>query len=200
MESVAGPDGGDLALYRRSEEGEIAEQVDLVAGARGLVIGDGRLGLLCAHVLAANGLAVDVAGRHPERAGLLATGAAYASGAEDRQYDIVVEATGSPSMFANALARVRPRGTLVMKTTSEAPAQVDLAPLVVNEIQVVGSRCGPFEPALKALAAGAVPVEGFVAARYPLEQGVEALEQAARPGVLKVLLEVEAPGGASQPG
>lgn len=166
---------------------EIAEQVALAPGMDALVLGDGRLGLLCAQVLAVQGVSVALRGRHPERRALLGAGCAYED--EPRaDYDLVVEATGDPASLAAALAAVRPRGTVVLKTTSEGRASLDLAPLVVDEITVVGSRCGPFPPALAALAAGTVAVEPMIAARYPLGRGPEAFEQAARRGVLKVLL------------
>ena len=167
---------------------EIAEQVELAARARALVVGDGRLGLLCAHVLVLHGVEVALRGRHSERAALLPAGARY----EDEPgagYDLVVEATGDPQALPAALASVRPRGTLVLKTTSEGRTTLDLAPVVVDEITLVGSRCGPFEPALAALAGGTVPVEPLVHARFPLEHGAEALAEAARAGVLKVLLQ-----------
>jgi threonine dehydrogenase-like Zn-dependent dehydrogenase len=176
---------------------EIAEQLELVPGARALLVGDGRLGILCAHVLARHGLELTVAGHHPERRELLPAGARWleeplepAAGAE--RFDLVVEATGRADVLPRALARVRPRGTLVLKTTTEAPVSLDLAPLVIDEVRLVGSRCGPFEPAIEALARGEIPVEGMIQARYPLDRGVEALRRAGEPGVLKVLIEMEA--------
>ena len=180
---------------------EIAEQVEIDALENALVLGDGRLGLLCAQVLARAGLRVTVGGRHPERAALLPAGVELrtdlgaqsdvAGAARDApRWDLVVEATGRPEVLQLALARVRPRGTVVLKTTSEAAAPLDLAPLVVDEITLVGSRCGPFEPALRALADGSVRVERMIAERYPLERGPEAFERAGTPGVLKVLFEV----------
>lgn len=169
---------------------EIAEQVELAPGERALVLGDGRLGLLCAQVLALAGLDVTLEGRHPERAAFLPPAVQYARGAPPRKaFDLVVEATGDPQMLAGALERVRPRGTVVLKTTSERPARLDWAPVVVDEVRIVGSRCGPFEPALEALAAGRVEVLPLVQARFPLERGAEALAEAARPGVLKVLIQ-----------
>ena len=170
---------------------EIVEQTDLGEVGRALVVGDGRLGLLCAQVLALHVPRVDVAGRHPERAARLAADLRWvADPAAEERYDLVVEATGAPEVLAAALGFVRPRGTVVLKTTAERPATLDLAPLVVDEITLVGSRCGPFEPALEALAAGRVQVEPLVEARYPLEQGAEAFERAGRRGVLKVLVDV----------
>lgn len=170
---------------------EIVEQVDLTAIERALVVGDGRLGLLCAQVLALDLARVDVAGRHPERAARFAADLRWvADPAAEPRYDLVVEATGSPEMLAAALGLVRPGGTVVLKTTAERPATLDLAPLVVDEITLVGSRCGPFAPALDALASGRVEVEPLVEARYPLERGAEAFERAARRGILKVLIDV----------
>lgn len=170
---------------------EIGEQVELTPGERALVIGDGRLGMLCAQVLALRGLIVELAGRHPERAGILPDSVRWVARPSGTDYDLVVEATGDPAALATALACVRPTGVVVLKTTSEAPAALDLAPLVVNEIRLVGSRCGPFAPALEALASGAVVVEPMIQGRYPLERGGEALAAAGRPGVLKVLIEME---------
>lgn len=177
----------------------IAEQIDLSAVRRALVAGDGRLGILCAHVLALHGLELVVAGRHPERKVLLPRGVEHETGLlepgaapPNELFDLVVEATGDPSVIQAALAHVRPRGALVLKTTSELPAELDLAPLVVNELRLVGSRCGRFEPALRALAEGTVPVQDLVAARYPLEEGPAALARAGGPGVLKVLIETQA--------
>lgn len=174
---------------------EIAEQVELRADQRALVAGDGKLGLLCAHVLALHGLEVTVAGHHPERALLLPAGARHAGSLEDlrergaQPFALAVEATGSPAGLAAVLAHLEPRGTLVLKTTCERPADLDLAGVVVNELTLVGSRCGPFEPALQALERGGIPLEGWIAATYPLEEAEAAMEHAARPGTLKVLIE-----------
>lgn len=172
---------------------EIPEQVD-VDGRRALVAGDGRLGLLIAQVLALRGCEVTCAGRHPERAELLPDGIRFITGALEstpsgRSYDIAVEATGSPDALTRLVGHVRPRGVIVLKTTTERPATLDLAPLVVDEITVVGSRCGPFERALDALSDGAVDPRPMIEARYPLTDAVTALDHAARGGVLKVLID-----------
>lgn len=175
---------------------EILAQVAPAPETRALVIGDGRLGILCAHALASAGLAPVVAGRHPERAELLPRSASHQVGLVERgaplpagEFELVVEASGDPSVLALAIPCVQPGGTLVLKTTSERPAELDLAPVVVNELRVVGSRCGRFEPAIRALAAGAVPIEGLIAARFPLERACEAFSLAARGGMLKVLVD-----------
>lgn len=174
---------------------QIGEQLALTPGTAALVAGDGKLGLLCAMTLARAGLAVTVCGRHPERAALV-PGCRFVGGwLEDdapppARFPLVVEATGRPEVLARALRCVAPRGTLVLKTTTERSVALDGARIVVDEIRVQGSRCGRFAPALAALAARALPVERLVAARYPLAAGETAFAHAARPGVLKVLLDV----------
>lgn len=175
---------------------EIPAQVELAPGMHARVLGDGRLGLLCAQVLALSGVEVALHGRHPERGLHLPPGVVHAGAipapprpAAERA-PLVVEATGDPQVLQQALGLVAPRGTLVLKTTSERAGALDLAPLVVDEITLVGSRCGPFQPALEALAAGRIAVEPLIHARFPLEEGAAAFARAARPGTLKVLLDV----------
>jgi threonine dehydrogenase-like Zn-dependent dehydrogenase len=181
---------------------EIAEQIELARFERALVAGDGRLGLLCAHVLARAGLDVTVAGRHEARASLLPDGVNLERGlledetedeteADGRRFDLAVEATGNPQALARLVPRMAPRGTLVLKTTTERDPVLPLALVVVNELTLVGSRCGRFEPALEALAGGDVPVERFVEATFPLEEAPAAFERAAAPGTLKVLFDLE---------
>ncbi len=173
---------------------EILEQVPLGPGQRCTVLGDGKLGLLVAQVLAGSGARVRAVGRHEGK--LARLGRRGIETCLERDWrpeaeaaDVVVEATGSAEGFARALAATRPRGTLVLKSTvAERPA-LDLAPLVIHEIQVVGSRCGPFPPALRALEGGAIDVASLVSERVPLARADQALRRAAAPGVLKVLVE-----------
>ncbi len=170
---------------------EILEQVQPAPGAEAVVLGDGKLGLLVAQVLHQAGVAVLAVGKHDHKLALLRRrGIATAPIAEwdRRPADVVVEATGTAAGFSLAAAATRPRGILVLKSTVAGAAEIDLAPLVINEITVVGSRCGPFPPALAALAAGSVEVASLIAARFPLERAAEALHHAAEPGVLKVLV------------
>jgi threonine dehydrogenase-like Zn-dependent dehydrogenase len=175
---------------------QIPLDLDLPRGARALVVGDGRLGLLCAHALHEAGLSVTVAGRHEERSELLPQGVPLITGMLEEgvtaheTFPVAVEATGNAAVLPRLLSWVAPRGTLVMKTTTEQPLTLDLAPLVVNELRLVGSRCGRFKPALKLLCEGRLPVERLVHARYPLKQADRALEHASQPGVLKVLLDM----------
>jgi len=179
---------------------EIESQVELRPGESALVVGDGRLGLLCAHVLARAGLEVTVAGRHPERAELLPAGVRHRTGLFEQdasepgrpRFDLAVEVTGNPRVLQRVLACVRPRGTLVLKTTSEDRVPLDLAPIVIDELTLVGSRCGRFEPALELLRAGTIPVERWIHGRYPLSRADEALAHAGRPGTLKILIENDA--------
>jgi threonine dehydrogenase-like Zn-dependent dehydrogenase len=158
-----------------------------------LVIGDGKLGLLIAQTLALTGAEVLAVGRHPSKLALLAArGIATAVGAEfePRSFDVAVDAAGNAEGFATALSGLRPAGTLVLKSTYAGRLTCDASALVVDEIRVVGSRCGPFDRALEALAAGEVDVEPLIQARFPLADGLAAMAEAARPGRLKVLLQM----------
>lgn len=173
---------------------EIVDQVPRHSGDRALVAGDGRLGLLIAMVLREAGWDVDLAGHHPERvpAGVgarpfLLDADAAPSLAE--RYDLAVEATGAPEVLQRLFAHVRPRGKLVLKTTAGRPVPLDLTPVVVDEIELIGSRCGRFEVALEALASGRIDVESLVHHTLPLDAAPEALDLAGRRGVLKVLID-----------
>jgi len=171
---------------------EIPAQVDVEPGIRCLVLGDGKLGLLAAQVLETCGARVQVVGHHPVKLALLSRRDITTCLERDyqpRQHDLVVEATGSARGFELALACTRPRGTLVLKSTLAEHANIDLAPLVIHEIQVVGSRCGPFPPALEALADGSVEVVPLVHSRMDLARADRALAKAAEAAVLKVLVE-----------
>jgi len=171
---------------------EILEQVRVEPGTACLVLGDGKLGLLAAQVLTRAGAAVLAVGKHAGALGVLARRGirTVTLAAWDRApADLVIEATGAASGLALALAATRPRGTLVLKSTVAHAAPLNLAPAVIHEITIVGSRCGPFAPALAALAEDAVDVRSLIAVRCPLREGGAALRHAAEPGVLKVLVE-----------
>jgi len=171
---------------------EILEQVEIAKRTRCAVLGDGKLGLLCAQVLAGAGARVLAVGRHPEKLALLAQRGietVLASDWRPEPHDVVVEATGRADGFHAAVAATRPRGTLVLKSTLAESPPTDLAPIVIHEISVVGSRCGPFEPALRALADERVEVDSLVSERVPLARADEALARAASPGVIKVLID-----------
>jgi threonine dehydrogenase-like Zn-dependent dehydrogenase len=171
---------------------EVQEQVKITPGDRVVVIGDGKLGNLVAQTLALTGCALTVVGRHAGKLALLADrgiATASADAVKPRQADVVVECTGNPDGFELARAAVRPRGTIVLKSTYRGRTSLDVSRLVVDEITLVGSRCGPFAPALALLADRRVDVAPLVHARLPLADAVAAFAEAARPGVLKVLVE-----------
>ena len=172
---------------------EILEQVSIPCGEAVAVLGDGKLGLLVALVLNAHGYAVRLFGRHKEKLGIAGRAGIATEVAGDKppaaKYGWVVEATGNPGGLAMAAAMTRPRGTVILKSTVHGAVSMDAAPIVVNEITLVGSRCGRFEEALPLLAHGLIRVEETISARYPLREAARAFDEAARPGTLKVLLD-----------
>jgi threonine dehydrogenase-like Zn-dependent dehydrogenase len=171
---------------------QIQEQVHIGTADRVLVIGDGKLGNLIAQTLRATGCTLRVVGRNAakrdllERMGIRAGDGASVATAEA---DVVVECTGNPEGLVLARKAVRPRGTIVLKSTYAGDTTLNLSSIVVDEITLVGSRCGPFAPAIISLAQKHVDVRPLIQARYPLAEAVAAFEHAARPGVMKVLLE-----------
>ncbi len=170
----------------------VAEQLEIKEGTRVGVWGDGRLGLLIAMALGTTGCALTVVGRHAHKLELVRSTGATLRTTEDvlrSDFDVAVDATGTAQGFADALAHVRPQGTVVVKSTLVEPLCIDPRRLVVDEIRVMGSRCGPFEPAIAALARGIIDPRPLVDAVYPLSRGLEAFEHAARRGTLKVLLD-----------
>jgi alcohol dehydrogenase len=176
---------------------EILEQLHVAPGTRAVVLGDGKLGSLCAQVLHHAGARVTLVGRHRRKLDLAAavgidTALADAPLADDA-FALAVEATGSPAGFERARALLEPRGTLVLKSTFHGALTLETAPIVIDELTVLGSRCGPFPPAVDALAAGRIDPRPLVDATFPLRDGLAALEAAAARGAAKVLL---APGDA----
>ena len=173
----------------------ITEQVEIGPDTSVGVVGDGKLGLLCAFALAQRSKNVVIVGKHERKLEY----------AEDRDieavwlptvgkfepvFDVVVEASGSESGFATALDMVRPRGKIVLKSTFHGKPQWEAWRVVVDEITIVGSRCGRFEPALKLLEEGKVELDDLISAEFPLSKGVEAIAEAQKPGVMKVLLSM----------
>ncbi len=179
---------------------EILEQIHIRPTTRVLVLGDGKLGLLCAQVLALTGCDLTLLGHHAEKleiigrrgiaTQLLSRGMREETTALKGTADVVVEATGNPEGYRLARELVRPRGTLVLKSTYHGSTETNLSAVVVAEITVMGSRCGPFAPALRLLARGLVDVTGLIQARYPFTAIVAALHAAAQPGALKVLVNM----------
>ena len=171
---------------------EILQQVHIRPTDRVVVLGDGRLGLLCAQVVSLTGCDLVIVGHHLEKMYLMAQmgiPVALADELVNPGADVLIEATGNPSGYAAVRRLVRPRGTVVLKSTYHGSFDANLTTAVVDEVTLVGSRCGPFAPALRLLQRGLVDVKPFITARYPLIEVMTALEHAARPEALKVLVE-----------
>ncbi len=171
----------------------VLERCPMDAGVRVAVLGDGKLGLLCAMALAASGSRPLLVGKHATKLAIarargIEVALAEAARRRGRSFDVVVEASGGASGFELALDLLEPQGTLVLKSTFHGATPVDAARVVVDEIRVVGSRCGRLAPALDLLASGAVDPTVLISEVMPLASGPEGLSLAARAGVLKVLL------------
>jgi threonine dehydrogenase-like Zn-dependent dehydrogenase len=174
---------------------EILDQVNIRPTDRVAVIGDGKLGLLCAQVVALAGCDLIVVGHHADQLDVLTprniiTTTDLAS-IRPASLDIVIEATGTPGGYEAARQLVRPRGTIVLKSTYHGAIAVNLTRVVVDEVTLIGSRCGPFPPAIRLLANHQIDVEPLIQARYSLDDGVAAFEHAAQKGKLKVIVEME---------
>ena len=172
---------------------EILDQVHLPCGARVAVLGDGKLGLLIAQVLQVYGYKVHEYGRHADKLRIAAKAGVETEVTSEKlpeaQYEWVVDATGSADGFRAAVRMTQPRGTIVLKSTVHGMVPVDTAPVIVNEITLVGSRCGRFEPALHLLERGLVNVEDLISERMRLREAPKAFARAAEKGCLKVLLD-----------
>ena len=171
---------------------EIQDQINLKPTDRVLLIGAGRLGQLIAQTLALTGCDLRVVARHPHQQNLLKARGIRTVSEEEIQpwrWDVVVEATGSPSGFSLARKAIRPRGTLVMKSTYKGEMSVNFSSIVVDEINLIGSRCGPFEPALRLMESHQVDPTVLITDEFKLENALKAFERAAETGVLKVLVE-----------
>jgi threonine dehydrogenase-like Zn-dependent dehydrogenase len=170
---------------------EILDQVRIPPGAPVAVLGDGKLGLLIGQVLRAHGAEVHQYGRHKDKlriAEKMNIDARLSRKTLTAAYDWVVDATGSSEGLRQAVQMSKPRGTVVMKSTVHGLVGIDSAPVIVNEITLIGSRCGRFEPALRLLRSGRVRVDSLISEVLPLGQAPLAFRRAAQRGVLKVLL------------
>ena len=172
----------------------VVEQLGPIPGLRVAVLGDGKLGLLCAWALRAEGAVVTLIGKHRDKLALAGTNIRICllddADGLGRGFDVAVDATGSATGLAAALRRVRPLGTVVLKTTVAGQHAVDLAPVVIDEVRLLGSRCGPFPRAIAALAAGAIDVRPLIGAVYPLEEAEAAFGAAGARGARKILIKV----------
>ena len=173
----------------------IAEAIEIKPDTRVAVVGDGKLGLLCAFTMSRRTREVILFGKHTEKMALASRNGRdiethFSSKSADFTgvFDIVVEASGSESGFSTALDMVKPRGKVVLKSTFHGKTALDASLIVVNEITVVGSRCGRFAPALDLLSKGQIEVKDLISDEFSLSDGVAAMQKAAENGVLKVLL------------
>jgi threonine dehydrogenase-like Zn-dependent dehydrogenase len=172
----------------------IPDQIPVRPSARAAVVGPGRLGMLIGKVLSLNGCQVTMLARTAESLALANRWGLYTNLVEEAvtsSYDLVVEATGNATGWEQAIRLTKPQGMLVMKSTYAAAPQIDMTKLVVDEIRVIGSRCGPFAPALRLLASGTVEVQALIEGEYPPEQAEQAFAHAARKGVRKILLRFQ---------
>ena len=170
---------------------EILEQVKIAKGEAVAVLGDGKLGLLIAQVLQAHGAKVSQFGKHKAKLEIsAATGVKtyITDKLPEEAFGKVVDATGSAQGLSSAIHMTRPRGVVIMKSTVNEKATIDTAPIIVNEITLIGSRCGRFEPAMKLIRGKKLNLGPMIHDRFPLEQAPNAFKNAAERGVLKVLL------------
>jgi threonine dehydrogenase-like Zn-dependent dehydrogenase len=176
---------------------EMLEQVHIKPTDRVIVLGDGKMGQLAVQVLALTGCEVTMVGKHEEKLALAARRGVSTRLLQDvvaqsitptSRIDLIVECTGSAQGLELAMRLVRPRGTIILKSTVADQTTLHLAPLVIDEIRVQGSRCGPFAPALRALSQRSVDVRSLISARFSLDEGLAAFEHAGEKGVLKVLV------------
>lgn len=178
---------------------QILQQTHVRPLDRVLVMGDGKLGLLVALVLAQSQADVLLLGRHSDKLAIAEAQGVQTARADNfhrGDFDVVVEATGRAEGFVDAMSFVRPRGKLVLKSTVAAGVPLNLAPLVINEVEVIGSRCGPFKPALRALQQRALDVAPLISAVYPAERALEAFAHAETRGTIKVLVDFRADAAA----
>jgi threonine dehydrogenase-like Zn-dependent dehydrogenase len=171
----------------------ILERASITENDRVAVIGDGKLGLLCAQVVALTGAQVLMIGKHPEKLQIVArrdveTSTPSEAEKRKREFDVVVEASGAAPGFKLALDLLRPKGKLVLKSTFQGSTEIDAARIVVDEIAIVGSRCGRFEPALDLLEKQKIDVESLISEEFSLANALAAMDRAGAAGVLKVLL------------
>ena len=176
---------------------EIQEQVEIKPTYTILVLGDGKLGLLCALALNLSGAQVTLAGKHDKKLNIAGSqhiqtvNIATDKPDKERKYDIVVEATGSVDGFEAALRCIKPRGTIVLKSTTASSRKINLAPLVLDEITLIGSRCGPFKTAIEVLTQKRINVKPLISGLYTMENAQKAFEEARKTENLKILIDFQ---------
>jgi len=173
---------------------EILEQVKIEPIHKVAVVGDGKLGLLVSQVLKLTGCDLTLIGKHDRKLALARSWGLKTARPEEangREFDIAVEASGAPAGFETAMRALKPRGKIVLKSTYAGKLELDAAAIVIDEITVVGSRCGLFDPAIRALANNLVQVEEVVDEVFPFSNALLAFERANQSGTLKVLLDLE---------
>jgi alcohol dehydrogenase len=171
---------------------EILDQVTIPPGTQVAVLGDGKLGLLIAQVLHAHGLNVIHYGRHSQKLELSRDSGIETStsqGRPQKEFAFVVDATGSPDGLKDAVAMCCPRGTVILKSTVHGEVPIDTAPVIVDELTLIGSRCGRFAPAIELLRSGRVHVDRLIAGEFALDNAPAAFARAAEKGTLKILLK-----------
>lgn len=177
----------------------ITEQVDLHPSLKMAILGDGKLGMLCAWVARAAGAQVSLIGKHSSKLALAGEGIAThrleEASALAKRFDVVVDCTGSHTGFPTALGLVRSCGTVVLKTTVAGTYTIDLAGIVIDEVRVIGSRCGPFPKAIAALADRKIDVRPLIGAEFSLDEAEKAFHAAAERGAKKVLIHVNSATG-----
>ncbi|HKV56591.1 MAG TPA: alcohol dehydrogenase catalytic domain-containing protein, partial [Candidatus Binataceae bacterium] len=172
---------------------EIFEQTHLSRNERILVLGDGRLGALVGLALWAEAYTPVVGGHHADKLELLAALGLQTVLDEHLEpaFDTIIDCTGNPDGFRRALELVRPRGRIILKSTAASAGELNLAPIVINEVTIVGSRCGRFAPAVEAIASGKIDPRPLISAMYPLSDALAAFEAARDPQNFKVLLKID---------
>ena len=172
---------------------EILEQVSITSSDKVCVLGDGKMGLLIGQVLYATGCNLIVTGRHPEKLSILdelGINTKLSSHLKEKGFDIVVDCTGSRAGMETALGIIKPRGKIIIKTTVAKKGQFDMNNVVINELSLIGSRCGPFLPAINAIASREIDLFSLISDVYKLEDGLKAFENAKKKGVMKVILKI----------
>lgn len=172
---------------------EILEQVKISGKENICLLGDGKLAFLIGQVLNSKGCDLTVAGKHEKKLQIfkeLEIKTTFYTSLSDRVFDIVVDATGSPFGLQFATRIVKPSGSIVLKTTVTRERDIDLNQIVIDEVSIIGSRCGPFKPAIQALAEGTIQTTPLISKTFKMEEGVEAMSYAKKKGVLKVILKM----------